>query len=98
MSSNIRSEIGPHFIYNISMASDRIDSVTLSQAELAELRALAAENATLRQRLAELQARLDREVPYLREEIKHERDLRTLTGSSPPMKGVRNAIQQVART
>ncbi|HMF17115.1 MAG TPA: sigma-54 dependent transcriptional regulator [Gemmataceae bacterium] len=80
------------------MASDRIDSVPVSQAELAELRALAAENATLRQRLADLQARLDREVPYLRQEIKHERDLRTLTGSSPAMKGVRNAIQQVART
>jgi len=68
MSSNIRSEIGPHFIYNISMASDRIDSVTLSQAELAELRALAAENATLRQRLAELQARLDEMDRIQREE------------------------------
>jgi formate hydrogenlyase transcriptional activator len=79
------------------MAADS-ESVVISLAELAELRALAAENAALRERLAELQARLDREVPYLREEIKHERDLRTLTGSSPAMKGVRTAIQQVSRT
>src|SRR6516225_3853912 len=80
------------------MASDPHEPVTVSQAELAQLRVQAAENASLRDRLAELQTRLDREVPYLREEIKHERDLRTLTGSSPAMKAVRTAIQQVART
>src|SRR5260370_37020214 len=80
------------------MPSDPEDFVTVSQRQLAEFHAQAAENASLRERLAELQARLDREVPYLREEIKHERDLRTLTGSSPAMKAVRTAIQQVART
>src|SRR5262249_4108277 len=80
------------------MPSDPEESVSISQAELAQLRAQAAENASLRDRLAALQARLDREVPYLREEIQHERDLRTLTGSSPAMKAVRSAIQQVART
>lgn len=59
-----------------------------------ELTALREENARLRERIVEL----EREIPYLREEIKHERDLRSLTGSSPGMKAVRQAIQQVART
>jgi len=62
------------------------------------LLALKEENASLRARVVELEARLDREVPYLREEIKNERDLRTLTGSSAGMKAVRLAIQQVAHT
>jgi formate hydrogenlyase transcriptional activator len=85
---------------SFNMTSEDPDKslVTISQRQLAELTAQAAENASLREKLAELQARLDREVPYLREEIKHERDLRTLTGSGPAMKGVRTAIQQVART
>jgi formate hydrogenlyase transcriptional activator len=59
---------------------------------------LQEENALLRARVAELEARLEREVPYLREEIKNERDLRTLTGASQAMKAVRLAIQQVAQT
>jgi formate hydrogenlyase transcriptional activator len=79
------------------MAGDS-EHVAISQAELAELRALATENAALRKRLVELETRLDREVSYLREEIKHERDLRTLTGTSPAMREVRKAIQQVAPT
>jgi hypothetical protein len=37
--------------------------------------ALQEENAALRIRLAELEARLNREVPYFREEIKNEHDL-----------------------
>ena len=80
------------------MDNELEESILISKAKLAELRARAAENAALQDRLAQLQARLDREVPFLREEIKHERDLRTLTGSSPAMKVVRTAIQQVART
>jgi formate hydrogenlyase transcriptional activator len=56
------------------------------------------------QRLAELAARvadlerLQRESAYLREEAKADRDLRFLTGESPAMKAVRQAIQQVAGT
>jgi formate hydrogenlyase transcriptional activator len=42
--------------------------------------------------------RLQREMAYLRDEAKAERDLRLLTGESRAMKAVRRAIQQVART
>lgn len=42
--------------------------------------------------------RLQREMAYLRDEAKAERDLRLLTGESASMKAVRRAIQQVART
>jgi formate hydrogenlyase transcriptional activator len=68
------------------------DTLCAASASLEE------ENALLRARVAELEARLEREVPYLRDEIKNERDLRTLTGSSSSMKAVRLAIQQVAQT
>src|SRR5262245_5986313 len=70
------------------------DSVVISRERLDELLALADENARLRVAIAELQ----QQVPFLREEIKHERDLRSLTGASPAMRAVRQAIQQVART
>ena len=53
--------------------------------------------AELEGRVAELQ-RLQRETAYLRDQSKVERDLRVLTGESEAMKGVRLAIQQVART
>ncbi len=69
-------------------------AVTIPLRQYQELLALADENALLRDKVAELQ----REVPFLREEIKHDRDLRSLTGASPSMKAVRQAIQQVART
>src|SRR5438874_2234024 len=55
-------------------------------------------------RLAELEAqvtelqRYRREMAYLRDVSKTERDLRMLTGESQAMKAVRFAIQQVART
>jgi formate hydrogenlyase transcriptional activator len=55
-------------------------------------------------RIAELEARItdlerfQRETVYLRDEAKTDRDLRLLTGESDAMKGVRLAIQQVART
>lgn len=76
-------------------AAEPLDSkVTISRQRHEELLALADENTTLRAAIAELQ----RQVPYLREEMKHERDLRGLTGASPAMKVVRLAIQQVART
>src|SRR6516225_6873873 len=42
--------------------------------------------------------RLQREVDYLRDAARAERDLRLLTGESAAMKAVRLAIQQVART
>lgn len=73
---------------------DPTEPVTVPRHRYEELIALEAESAQLRERIAEL----EREIPYLREEIKHERDLRSLTGSSPGMKAVRQAIQQVART
>jgi formate hydrogenlyase transcriptional activator len=47
---------------------------------------------------AELLGRLENESRYFQDEIRHERDLRTLTGDSPAMREVRAAIQQVART
>jgi formate hydrogenlyase transcriptional activator len=48
--------------------------------------------------LQQMQTRLEREVPYLRDELRADRDVRTLSGDSPGMKSVRLAIQQVART
>jgi formate hydrogenlyase transcriptional activator len=53
--------------------------------------------AELEVRVAELE-RFQRETAYLRGEARTERDLRFLTGESEPMKAVRLAIQQVART
>jgi formate hydrogenlyase transcriptional activator len=60
--------------------------------------ALVAENQSLGTRLTDLQKRFEGEVHYLRDEIKNERSLRTLTGDSQPMRAVRLAIQQVAQT
>jgi formate hydrogenlyase transcriptional activator len=72
--------------------------VSISARDLCALPALASDNAALREQIAELQQRLEREVPYLRQEMRQDRDLRTLTGSSPAMRAVRQAIQQVAGT
>jgi len=47
---------------------------------------------------ARLQSRLANEVVYLRDEMKAERGLRSLSGDSAAMKAVRRAIQQVATT
>ncbi|MBM3994299.1 MAG: sigma-54-dependent Fis family transcriptional regulator [Planctomycetes bacterium] len=60
--------------------------------------ALLSDNAALREQLAELQARLTADVSYLRDEIKAERGLRSLSGDSAVMKAVRHAISQVAPT
>lgn len=53
--------------------------------------------AELEARLAELE-RFRRETAFLREQAKTDRNLRSLSGTSPAMKAVRLAIQQVART
>ena len=47
---------------------------------------------------ARLQSRLSSDVVYLQAELKAERGLRSLSGSSDAMKAVRRAIQQVAPT
>jgi formate hydrogenlyase transcriptional activator len=62
--------------------------------ELLPLAALVADDWLLRERLEELQ----RELPYLRGELRAGGDLRTLTGDGPAMRAVRLAIQQVAHT
>jgi formate hydrogenlyase transcriptional activator len=67
-------------------------------ADLLPLAALIADDLSLRTRTAELEARLEREVPYLRSELRAGGDLRTLTGEGPAMRAVRLAIQQVAPT
>jgi formate hydrogenlyase transcriptional activator len=59
--------------------------------DVPEIASLLAENARLQSRLAN-------EVVYLRDEIKAERGLRSLSGDSAAMKAVRRAIQQVATT
>ena len=53
--------------------------------------------AQLEAKVTELD-RFRRERSYLREEARTDRDLRVLTGESKPMKAVRLAIQQVAKT
>jgi formate hydrogenlyase transcriptional activator len=60
--------------------------------------ALLADNETLREQVATLKARLASEVVYLRDELKAERGLRSLSGDSTAMKSVRRAITQVAPT
>src|SRR5882724_13554077 len=60
--------------------------------------ALALDYLRIHHLLDESQGRRQREVDYLQNEIKHDRDLRQLTGDSPAMKALRLAIQQVART
>lgn len=62
------------------------------------LAALLADDLAVRTRLDELQAQVEREVPYLRGELRGSGDLRTLTGDGPAMRAVRLAVQQVART
>src|SRR3954464_13563100 len=53
--------------------------------------------AGLSARVAELE-RLQREAAFLRDQVKADRDLRSLTGEGPAMKAVRLAIRQVAPT
>src|SRR2546423_13514690 len=52
----------------------------------------------LRDEIGALKARLANEVVYLRDELKAERGLRSLSGDSSAMKAVRRAITQVAAT
>lgn len=59
---------------------------------------LALEHEKLLRQLKDVQDRRRREVDYLQNEIKRDRGLRQLTGDSPPMRALRQAIQQVART
>jgi formate hydrogenlyase transcriptional activator len=49
-------------------------------------------------RIAELEAQLSQETAYRQNLLRHEAELRQLTGESPAMKAVRLAIQQVAKT
>jgi formate hydrogenlyase transcriptional activator len=67
-------------------------------AQLALLVMLIVDDAMLRGELAELKARIDRDLPYLRGELRAGGDLRSLTGDGPAMRAVRLAIQQVAHT
>jgi formate hydrogenlyase transcriptional activator len=60
------------------------------------LLALALDGLLCRARLADLE-RWRREVVYLRDEKKADRDLRLLTGDSAGMRAVRRAVQQVAQ-
>ena len=66
--------------------------------DVQRIAALLADNDTLREQLAALKARLASEVVYLRDELKAERGLRSLSGDSAAMKAVRRAITQVAAT
>jgi formate hydrogenlyase transcriptional activator len=60
-------------------------------ADLLPLAPLLADDQLLRDRL-------ERELPYLRGELRSVGDLRTLTGEGPAMRAVRTAIGQVAYT
>ncbi len=62
--------------------------------DLLPLATLLVEHQRLSGRVEELQ----RELPYLRGELRAGGDLRTLTGDGPAMRAVRLAIQQVAPT
>ena len=63
----------------------------LATNDVAAISALLAENAALRARLAS-------DVAYLRDALKAERGLRSLSGESAGMKAMRRAIAQVAPT
>lgn len=63
----------------------------IESRDVARIAALLAENAYLHARLAS-------DLAYLRDELKAERGLRSLSGESSGMKQVRRAIQQVAPT
>src|SRR6266508_2152939 len=65
---------------------------------LSLLIALIGERRELQQQLAQVQDVHQHEVDYFRAEIKHERNLRELTGDSRGMKELRHAIGQVAPT
>jgi hypothetical protein len=65
---------------------------------LLPLAVLLVDDMVVRERLDELQGRIDSELPFLRGELHGGGDLRTLTGDGPAMRAVRQAIQQVART
>jgi formate hydrogenlyase transcriptional activator len=65
---------------------------------LSLLAALLAERRELQEQLALAGRVREQETGYLQEEIKHERNLRSLLGESPGMKDLRQAILQVAAT
>jgi formate hydrogenlyase transcriptional activator len=85
-------------LLEIAWDEPRPDVDARDLAELLPLAALLADHRLLRERAAELEARLEREVPYLRGELRAGGDLRALTGEGPAMRAVRLAIQQVAPT
>jgi formate hydrogenlyase transcriptional activator len=78
------------------MAHDDLARRLIDAKDLPALVALLTENQALRDENARLQARLANEVVYLRDELKAERGLRSLSGESAGMKAVRRAIAQVA--
>jgi formate hydrogenlyase transcriptional activator len=73
------------------MSTDDQARQLLETNDVVAIAALLVENAALRTRLAS-------EVVYLQGEVKAQRDLRSLSGDSAGMKGVRHAIGQVAPT
>jgi formate hydrogenlyase transcriptional activator len=66
--------------------------------DLLPLATLVADDLIVRSRADELQARIERELAYLRGGLRGGGDLRTLTGDGLAMRAVRLAIQQVAPT
>src|SRR5271156_4843576 len=75
--------------YDISMSHDDQARHLIATNDVPAIASLLAENARLQSRLAS-------EVVYLRDEMKAERGLRSLSGESAAMKAVRRAITQVA--
>src|ERR1043166_2092560 len=60
--------------------------------------ALLDERHAMQDHLAQTQRVRDQEIGYFQDAIKHEQNLRSLTGDSPDMRALRHAIGQVAPT
>jgi formate hydrogenlyase transcriptional activator len=80
------------------MSDEDLARQLIQANDLQAITTLLAENASLREQVAHLQARLASEVVYLQDQVKAERGLRSLSGDSAAMKAVRRAIGQVAPT
>jgi formate hydrogenlyase transcriptional activator len=66
--------------------------------ELSHVFATALDNAAAYTQVTQLQARLEQENVYLRDEIRTGQEFGGMIGASPPMQQVRRAIEQVAAT